>query len=254
MPDKVKLPYFGDVDLAVIAAVGGGTVLVIGVIWFRAHQQKQQTQQAKQAQRQPEAVFVAGQLGEDPAGNKGPIDPQTGYVYGSEQDQERLGELAIEQYGAAIYYPPQLVPDVRKEHGKGGGGKGDREQDKDQEQEKDKDQEQEQDKDQRDAFHDIKVNPLNRPTTNDQWANLSVHDFQDEYDPTQLQETLQAVLQGRTVTSDQRDNFLRVTARMGNPPQGFPSPIHTSDTAAHPNASNPAFPNAYQQFYNTGMM
>lgn len=233
MAEKITLPFFGETDPYVILAVGGGTVVIIGAIWWRYHQQ--QTQQNKPQQQQPEAVFVAGQLGVDPAGNSGAIDPETGYVYGSIQDEERLGQLAVEQYGAVqVYTPSQFVPDVRKEHGT---RDNDRDRDK-----KDKDP---RDKDPKD---------VDRPVSNDQWADTAIASLSDEFDPAQLQETVQSVLQGRTVSAGQRDDFLRVTAKQGPPPQGFPG-INTHDTAAHPNAGNagPPFPNVYQQYDTQGM-
>lgn len=206
MADKINLPYFGETDLAVIAAIGGGTLVVIGVIWWRAHQQKQQKNKKQQV---PIEVFIAGQTGEDPAGNKGVIDPETGYVYDSPEDLERLGELAIENYASAIYYPPQLVPDVRREHGG-------------EDEDRDKD--------------DRRKTGRGHRQNNETWVNDAVNDLAGNFDQDTLRLALLKVLACEPVTTKEKAMFLEAKALEGDPPGGYCKPIRLLDSDAHPKA------------------
>jgi hypothetical protein len=194
------VPFIGEIDRNWILLGGVGTVALVFLVRYRM--KKTQT---KQQQQQPTEVYIAGQLGTDPAGNSGPIDPETGYVYGSPEDLERLGELSIEEYSEAIYYPPQMVPDVAGEHGHededGKGRRGKR--------------------------------------TNAQWVRDALADFSDEFGRDHLEDVLYKVLAGHPVTSAQKAMFLEVVSREGPPPQGYPKPIKLLDTDAQPKPVSP---------------
>lgn len=195
LAEKVDLPYFGETDLAWVAMIGGGTALLIGVMWLRYR--KNTTSKTKQ--QKPTEVYIAGQTGVDPAGNTGVIDPMTGYVYDSPQDLERLGELAIENYASVIYYPPQFVPDVRREHG------GDDDDKK------------------KKGF-----------TTNEQWVDAAVKALEDEFDVKHLTDVLNDILAGQEVTAKDKAIFMDAVKELGPPPQGYPKPIRLEDSDAHP--------------------
>lgn len=51
-----------------------------------------------------------------------------------------------------------------------------------------------------------------------------------------VQTALASVLGGLTVTTAQKNLFLEAVGILGQPPQGYPQPIKTSDTSAHPAA------------------
>jgi len=55
-----------------------------------------------------------------------------------------------------------------------------------------------------------------------------------------VQAALAAVLAGLTVTTAQKNLFLEAVGILGNPPQGYPQPIKTSDTSAQPGTSSAA--------------
>ena len=56
-------------------------------------------------------------------------------------------------------------------------------------------------------------------------------------DTATVQSALTGVLAGLTVTTAQKNLFLEAVALVGQPPQGYPQPIKTSDTAAQPGAA-----------------
>lgn len=197
MAKEIKLPYFGETDVIWVGIFGGGTVLLIGAIWWR-HMAKQN---ASKKQQQPQSVYVAGQTGIDPAGTRGVIDPETGYVYGSDEDRERLGELAIENYASVVYYPNQGVPDVHREHG--------RDNDKD-----------------KDRKPDRKAN-------NQLWLQTSIQGLSEEYEQASLTNALTKALAGANINVNERQMFMAAIHFQGEPPEGYP-PLRLTDTDAQP--------------------
>jgi hypothetical protein len=69
--------------------------------------------------------------------------------------------------------------------------------------------------------------------TNDEWVQQAIGGSVPG-DPGTIQAALSAVLGGLTVTNAQKNLFLEAVGILGNPPQGYPTPIKTSDTAAQP--------------------
>lgn len=69
--------------------------------------------------------------------------------------------------------------------------------------------------------------------TNDEWVQQAVGGSVPG-DPGAIQSALSAVLGGLTVTTAQKNLFLEAVGVLGQPPNGYPTPIKTSDTAAHP--------------------
>lgn len=69
-------------------------------------------------------------------------------------------------------------------------------------------------------------------TTNSQWVTEALGNVPG--DSGTVRSALSHVLAGLTVTTAQKDLFLEAVALNGQPPQGYPQPIKTSDTAAHP--------------------
>jgi hypothetical protein len=69
-------------------------------------------------------------------------------------------------------------------------------------------------------------------TTNDEWVSEGMSDLPGSQ--ATIQAALTAVLGGLTVTTAQRNLFLEAVGVNGQPPQGYPQPIKTSDTGAQP--------------------
>jgi hypothetical protein len=69
--------------------------------------------------------------------------------------------------------------------------------------------------------------------TNDEWVQQAMGGSVPG-DPATIQAALSGVLGGLTVTTAQKNLFLEAVGILGNPPQGYPTPVKTSDTAAHP--------------------
>jgi hypothetical protein len=69
-------------------------------------------------------------------------------------------------------------------------------------------------------------------TTNEEWVQACLGDLPG--DQATIQAALLGVLAGQTVTTAQKQLFLEGVALNENPPQGYPTPIKTSDTAQQP--------------------
>jgi PASTA domain len=84
-------------------------------------------------------------------------------------------------------------------------------------------------------------------TTNEEWVQAAMGDLPG--DQATIQAALLGVLSGQTVTTAQKTLFLEAVALNENPPQGYPTPIKTSDTAAQPGtpATTVAVPNIVGQ-------
>lgn len=73
-------------------------------------------------------------------------------------------------------------------------------------------------------------------TTNTDWINEALGVLPG--DQSTVRTALVDVLAGMTVTSNQKSIFQEAVGVLGPPPQGYPQPIKTSDTAAHPGGSS----------------
>lgn len=77
------------------------------------------------------------------------------------------------------------------------------------------------------------------PATNSQWLQDALQVLPGG-DSSANEAALAGVLGGLTVTTAQKNIFLEAVGLEGQPPQGYPTPIKTSDTAAQPAASTAA--------------
>ena len=88
----VKVPGMGAVKKKTAVYGGiGAVVLVLGVWWYRQRK-------ASSSGSAASTGTATGSQATDPAGNTGTIDPATGYVYGSPEDQQALATAS--GYGA----------------------------------------------------------------------------------------------------------------------------------------------------------
>lgn len=92
--------------------------------------------------------------------------------------------------------------------------------------------------------YDIYGNPLPAPTglgggaitTNSDWASAAESTLQDSGVSLSVATTaITRVLGGLSVTSVQRDYFMQAVGTLGQPPQGYPTPIHVTDPGTEPN-------------------
>lgn len=74
-------------------------------------------------------------------------------------------------------------------------------------------------------------------SSNEEWVQAAMGDLPG--DQATIQAALLGVLSGQTVTNAQKTLFLEAVALNGNPPQGYPTPIKLSDTAAQPGTPAP---------------
>ena len=70
-------------------------------------------------------------------------------------------------------------------------------------------------------------------STNEQWLEQAISGAVPG-SPDTIQAALSGVLGGLTVTTAQRNLFLEAVGILGQPPQGYPQPIKTSDTSGQP--------------------
>jgi PASTA domain len=75
-------------------------------------------------------------------------------------------------------------------------------------------------------------------TTNEEWVNAAMGDLPG--DQATIQAALLGVLSGQSVTTAQKSLFLEAVALNGQPPQGYPTPIKLTDTAAQPGTPAPS--------------
>jgi len=73
-------------------------------------------------------------------------------------------------------------------------------------------------------------------TTNTDWINEALGVIPG--DQTTIRTALVDVLAGMTVTTAQKNIFTQAVGVLGPPPQGYPQPVKTSDTAAHPGSGS----------------
>jgi hypothetical protein len=192
---NVKIPGLGEVPKKRALLIGGAVVVVAGVIIVRGRS-------ASSAAAAPAADTTGGA---DPS-----IDPSTGVPYADES-------------GAGGIDPSTDVP-YADESGYGGGSYG--------------------------AYPDnTNLDAAGYPigsaqdlayqgqqatgiTTNSQWLQQAEGNVPGTQ--SAIQAALSGVLGGVTVTAAQKTLFLEAVGINGQPPQGYPQPIKTSDTAAHP--------------------
>ena len=215
MADDVKIPGLGEVPKK-YAIIGGVAIVGIGGVLYWRWRQNQAAAQAAASTSTGSASMVT-----DPAGNQcAQVDSLTGYCPGTPEDEQAQQQAAegsdigegYEDSGGAGYseYPYQGNPVYTDPNGEqcaqldsDGYCPGD--------------------------------NPITTPppstnpvTTNAEWVT--------EVDATfpNYTQALAMVLGGVPVTTAQKTQFLEAVGIYGNPPQGYPTPIQTTDTATQP--------------------
>lgn len=205
MAGQVKLPLIGEVNKNVAYGVGLAGAGIGAILYIRYRKN------AATAQQNAATATVT-----DPAGNQcTQVNPSTGYCPGSPEDQAASAQTGLEGYGAldgggGVGYGTfptgtgSLCPDGSYPTG-----------------------------------YDQYGNPIcpqgtSSPTattpvtTNDEW----LQEVQAQYPGWAT--ALRGVLGGLTVTTAEKNQFLEAVGIFGAPPQGYPTPIKTSDTGGHP--------------------
>jgi len=200
----MKIPLLGEVNKKT-ATIGIIAIAGAGGIWYWRRQKASQTAQATTG------ADTTGMV-TDPAGNQCAALADSGYCPGTPEDsayqEQQSGagyDLGVGSYGGGIggYYgnTGQLCPDGSVPQG-----------------------------------YDEYGNPVCNQgtttptaiTTNSQWIQEV-----DTLFPTYTT-AVAMVLGGVTVTTAQKNQFLEAVGVFGPPPQGYPTPIQTSDTSGQP--------------------
>lgn len=210
---KVTLPIIGDVDkkYATIGVIAAGGVAVVVYI------EKRRAAQSAMASAAATTAATAS-TSTDPAGNVGTIDPATGYVYGSPQDEAALSQAAdagYSDYGGLD--TAGGTGDIDPETGYEVGSIADEQ-----------------------ALGEVTATtgtsaqstPSTGISTNSQWVTQAVATLPG--DSSTITTALTSVLGGLTVTTAQQQLFMEAVGLLGAPPGGYPTPIKTSDTAGQP--------------------
>ena len=234
MPEDIKVPGIGEIPKkyaigAVVTAVG-----IAVIVYFRARSA------AKNAAASGTTAAATGMV-TDPAGNQcSAVDPDSGYCPGSPEDtawQENnsgyygtsladeegdLGETGGVSTAGLTYvtdpagnqctavdpvtgYCPGTPQDIAAQGGSG-----------------------------------ITGQPTpSIPTTNSQWMQDALLVLPGG-NTSANEAALAGVLAGTTVTTAQKNIFLDAVGLEGQPPQGYPQPIKTSDTAGQPGSPTSA--------------
>jgi PASTA domain len=213
--DDIRLPLVGEVPKK--AAIGGAAVAVVIVV-IVIMRQRNAANAAGAANASSASASGESGMVTDPAGNQcAALDPGSGYCPGSPQDQayqEQAAYGGVSDYGGEGYgeYGTGYVTDPAGNQciaidpatgycpgynpvGAAGTGPGEY-------------------------------------TTNDEWLEAAMSDVPG--DQATIQAALAAVLGGLTVTTAQKNLFLEAVGINGQPPQGYPQPIKTSDTSGQP--------------------
>jgi PASTA domain len=226
MPDaptaggKIKIPGFGEVNKKTAALVGG-LVVIGGVLWWR-HEAATSAAANTAAAANSGSSATGVQMVTDPAGNQcAEVDDATGYCPGTTEDEQALeqssssdlgglGDTGVAEDGGYSPYPTagneESCPDGSAPSGyddfgnpicsEGGA-----------------------------ANPGTTTTPI---TTNDQWVQEV-----DTLFPSYTQ-AVAMVLGGVTVSTAQKNQFLEAVGVFGQPPEGYPTPIKTSDTSGQP--------------------
>lgn len=184
-------------------AIGGAAFAVVAVIIIR--RRNAQTAATGTSAAAGTAAATGG-TGTDPAGNTGPIDPATGYVYGSPEDLSASGTSgAGYAYGSGSGIDPNTGVPYAYEFGAGGGAP-------------------------------ITNAPVSTPiTTREEWIQAAENDL----NAPNFGSVAAKVFAGIAVSSADKDLFLEGVALENAPPGGYPTPIKLTDTKGHPGQNGP---------------
>lgn len=237
MPEDIKVPGIGNVDKKYVIAGVAVAAGVAVIVYVRAKKSAQAAAATADTSSQ--------QLVTDPAGNQcTSLDPSSGYCPGTPEDlayQEQYASGSIPEtgYGGDYGYPAGTSSAVLVQDPAGN--------------------------------QCTSVNPATgycpgtpqdlsamqllsssgtststtgttttgtgAPTTNSEWLTDALSVLPGGSSSAN-QTALASVLGGLTVTTAQKNVFLEAVGLVGNPPQGYPQPIKTSDTAAHPGSGS----------------
>lgn len=215
MPGEIKIPGIGNVDKKYVIAgvlVGGGVAVVVVI----------RSRKAAAAAAQTTSATATGMV-TDPAGNQcTALDTGSGYCPGTAGDQAYYagqgGGGNTSDYGGyggygsgnsydsgydAAGYPTGSAADLQWQAQQSGTG-----------------------------TVTGTGSTTGTVTTNSDWLTEALGVLPG--DTATVQTALASVLGGLTVTTAQKNLFMEAVGILGPPPQGYPTPIKTSDTAGHP--------------------
>lgn len=217
MPDapsgKIKLPLVGEVSKRTGTIAIAGIAGVGGIVYWRYRKNAAASSAA--------AASTGVTMVTDPAGNQcAQVDPTSGYCPGTPEDQSAQ-EQAL--YGSQVYgYGGSGSSGI----GYPGNGAGEY----------------------TDPNGVVCLNPdadgycpqtvSGTPTTNQITSNAQWVQEVDKLFPSYTQ-AVAMVLGGVPVTTAQKNQFLEAVGVFGQPPQGYPSPIQTTDTPGQPTTVPP---------------
>jgi len=195
---KIKVPGLGEVGKKpAVIGVGIGVAIVVVVIVRK---------KATANNTAPGTTQAASGDQTDPAGNVGQIDPATGYVTGSPEDQQALAQGSTAAFsdlglgGIGVNSGIDPATGIPYAYETGGGSSGG-------------------------TTTTTAVTP-----TRETWLEQAISDMS----APNLAEIAPKIWAGIAVSKADKDTFLEAVALEGAPPGGYPTPIKLTDTAGQP--------------------
>lgn len=198
---KIKVPGLGEVSKKAAVIGGGVGVGVVAIVIIRKKATANNTAPATTS-----AATNAAQT--DPAGNVGVINPATGYVYGSPEDEQGLAQGSQASFsdlglgGGSVN--SGIDPNTDIPFADEGGGSG--------------------------SIPTSTPVTTTAPATREIWLEQAISDM----NAPNLASIAPAIWAGIAVSAADKSTFLEAVALEGSPPGGYPSPIKLTDTPAHP--------------------
>lgn len=228
MPDNIRLPVFGEVPKKY--AIGGGiaAVVVVGVIVVRKRSAANAAGAANAENASVSGTDGSGGTVTDPAGNVcAAVNPVSGYCPGTPEDQsfQSGGYAGVPDFGAGYgggYGSGYVIDPAGNQCYALDPATG-----------------------YCPGYNPVGTGSGSGITTNDEWLSAAMSDVPGNQGT--IQAALSAVLGGLTVTTAQKDLFLEAVGINGEPPQGYPKPIKTSDTSGHPGTQKVKVPSVTGQ-------
>jgi hypothetical protein len=214
VPGKIKLPIAGEVNKKTAVIAGVAVVGVVGIAYIR---------HAKAAGSNAAAAGTAASAGgseTDPAGNVGVIDPQTGYVYGSPEDEQALANgssqdasdlgAGYSDIGGEVYPTSDIDPATGYPYGSS--------------------------QDLAALGGTTATGGTGTTATSTGAAPVSVAEWianaENDLNAPSIAQIAPMVLAGIPISSAQKNVFLEAVAVEGQPPGGYPQPIKLTDSPA----------------------
>lgn len=199
---NIKVPGLGEVSKKAAVIGGGAGIAIVAVVIIRKKSAANAANAANADNTAPATTQAASTDQTDPAGNVGQIDPATGYVYGSPEDEQALSQGSTADYsdleddlGDDSGIDPNTGIPYADEIGSGESGTG---------------------------------TTTTTPTTRETWLEQAISDM----NAPSLATIAPSVWAGIAVSSADKATFLEAVALEGSPPGGYPSPIKLTDTPA----------------------